>query len=56
MKIKDGLSDFELKRKEVEKLSGANFTNISKDFKKILGILELQDQEYQLKKMVSNFF
>lgn len=51
--IKDGLTDFELKRKEVENLTGLNFTNISKDFRKILGLLELQVQEYTLKKTVT---
>jgi hypothetical protein len=54
--IEDGLSDFEIKRNEIEKISGNNFINISKNFKKILGLLELQIQEYQLKKSVGELF
>ncbi len=55
-KTQKGLTDFEIKRSEIEKISNTNFTNISKDFKKILGLLELQIQEYQLKKEVSELF
>jgi len=55
-KTQKGLTDFEIKRNEIEKISNTNFTNISKDFKKILGLLELQIQEYQLKKEVSELF
>lgn len=52
-KTQKGLTDFEIKRNEIEKISNTNFGVISKDFKKILGLLELQIQEYQLKKEVS---
>ncbi len=55
-KTQKGLTDFEIKRNEIEKISNTNYTNISKDFKKILGLLELQIQEYQLKKEVSELF
>jgi hypothetical protein len=55
-KIKDGFNDFAVKKQEIEKASGSDFSNISKDFSKILGLLELQVQEYQLKKTVSELF
>ncbi len=56
LKTKSGLEDFEIKRDEIEKISDMNFKNISKNFKKILDLLELQIQEYQLKKEVSELF
>lgn len=56
LKTKKGLKDFEIKRDEIEKISDMNSKNISKNFKKILGLLELQIQEYQLKKEVSELF
>ena len=55
-RIKEGFHEFNIKREEVEKVSGSDYTNISKDFSKILGLLELQVQEYQLKKTVSELF
>ena len=49
-KIKLNLDQFKIKRNEIEKISGVNIENLSGEFKKVLGLLELQVKEYQLKK------
>ena len=54
-KIQDNLEQFKLKRNEVEKLSEVDIESMSSEFKKVLGLLELQVKEYQLKKLTDEF-
>ena len=49
-KIRSNLDQFKLKRDEIEKLSGVDIEVMSGQFRKVLGLLELQVKEYQLKK------
>ena len=50
-KIKLNLDQFKFKRDEIEKLSGVNIEVMSGQFRKVLGLLEMQIKEYQLKKL-----
>ena len=54
-KIKLNLDQFKIKRNEIEKISGVNIENLSGEFKKVLGLLELQVKEYQLKKFTDEY-
>jgi len=54
-KIHYNLDQFKLKRDEVEKIAGINIESMSGEFKKVLGLLELQVKEYQLKKLSDEF-
>lgn len=49
-KIQEGLDQFKTKRDEVEKIAGVNIDNMSGEFKRVLGLLELQIKEYKLRK------
>jgi len=53
--IKLNLDQFKIKRDEIEKISGVNIENLSGEFKKVLGLLELQVKEYQLKKFTDEY-
>ena len=50
-KIQTNLDQFKIKRDEIERVSGVNLLTMSSEFKKVLGLLELQIREYQLKKV-----
>jgi len=54
-KIQINLEQFKVKRKEVEKVAGVDIESMSNEFKRVLGMLELQIKEYQLKKVVDDY-
>jgi hypothetical protein len=54
-KIQTNLEQFKVKRDEVEKIAGVDILTLSGEFKKVLGLLELQIKEYQLKKSTDEF-
>ncbi|MFX1448258.1 MAG: hypothetical protein ACFFCG_08985 [Promethearchaeota archaeon] len=54
-KIQYNLEQFKLKRDEVEKITDVDIESMSSEFKKVLGLLELQVKEYQLKKLSDEY-
>ena len=54
-KIQTNLEQFKLKRDEIEKIAGINLLTMSTEFKRVLGLLELQVKEYQLKRLTDEF-
>ncbi|MFX0071004.1 MAG: hypothetical protein ACFFAO_07935 [Candidatus Hermodarchaeota archaeon] len=54
-KIQENLQQFKVKRDEIERVSGVDILMMSGEFKKVLGLLELQIKEYQLKKITDEF-
>ena len=54
-KIDYNLDQFKLKRDEVEKITDVDVKSMSSEFKKVLGLLELQVKEYQLKKLSDEY-
>jgi hypothetical protein len=50
-KIKVELELFKIKRNEVEKVAEVDIESMSGEFKRVLGLLELQIKEYQLKRV-----
>lgn len=54
-KIHYNLDQFKLKRDVVEKIAGVDIESMSSEFKKVLGLLELQVKEYQLKKLSDEY-
>ncbi len=54
-KIHYNLDQFKLKRDEVEKITDVDVESMSSEFKKVLGLLELQVKEYQLKKLSDEY-
>ena len=54
-RVQAGLEEFRLKRDEVQKVSEVNLENLSNQFKKVLGLLELQVKEYQLKLITDDY-
>lgn len=54
-KIQYNLEQFKLKRDEVEKITDVDVESMSSEFKKVLGLLELQVKEYQLKKLSDEY-
>ncbi|MHA1822689.1 MAG: hypothetical protein ACTSXM_02335 [Promethearchaeota archaeon] len=54
-KIQINLENFKLKRDEVEKVADVDVESMSSEFKKVLGLLELQVKEYQLKKLTDEY-
>jgi bisphosphoglycerate-dependent phosphoglycerate mutase len=54
-KIHYNLDQFKLKRDEVEKITDVDVESMSHEFKKVLGLLELQVKEYQFKKLSDEF-
>lgn len=54
-KIQVDLEQFKVKRKEVEKVANVDIESMSNEFKRVLGMLELQIKEYQLKKVVDDY-
>ncbi len=53
-KIEFNLQQFKIKRDEVEKIAGVDIETMSGEFKKVLGLLELQVKEYQLKRLADD--
>ena len=54
-KIHYNLDQFKLKRDEVERITDVDVESMSSEFKKVLGLLELQVKEYQLKKLSDEY-
>lgn len=54
-KIQYNLEQFKIKREEVEKIAGIDIESMSGEFKMVLGLLELQVKEYQLKKLSDEY-
>ncbi|MFX0041955.1 MAG: hypothetical protein ACFE8L_03485 [Candidatus Hodarchaeota archaeon] len=54
-KIQLNLEQFKVKRKEVEKVAGVDIESMSNELRRVLGMLELQIKEYQLKKIVDDY-
>ena len=54
-KIELNLQEFKVKRDEIEKIAGVDLLTMSGEFKKVLGLLELQVKEYQLKRQTDEF-
>ena len=54
-KIQYNLEQFKVKREEVEKIAGIDIESMSGEFKMVLGLLELQVKEYQLKKLSDEY-
>jgi len=54
-KIQFNLGQFKIKRDEVEKLTDVDIESMSSEFKKVLGLLELQIKEYQLKRLADDY-
>ncbi|MFX1410775.1 MAG: hypothetical protein ACFFA6_10500 [Promethearchaeota archaeon] len=54
-KIKLNLEQFKIKRDEVEKVADVDIGSMSTEFKRVLGMLELQIKEYQLKRVVDDY-
>ncbi|NVM37734.1 MAG: hypothetical protein HWN81_19235 [Candidatus Lokiarchaeota archaeon] len=54
-RIQDNLEQFKLKRNEIEKVAEVNIESMSGKFKRVLGLLELQIKEYQLKRVTDEF-
>jgi hypothetical protein len=50
-KIQADLEQFKIKRNEVEKIAEVDIESMSGKFKRVLGLLELQIKEYQLKRV-----
>jgi len=55
-KILKNLDQFKLKRDEIEKIAEVDVQGMSREFKKVLGLLELQIKEYQLKRITDEMF
>ena len=54
-KIQYNMEQFKIKREEVEKIAGVDIESMSSEFKMVLGLLELQVKEYQLKKVSDEY-
>ncbi len=53
-KIQENLELFKIKRNEVEKVAEVDIESMSGKFKRVLGLLELQIKEYQLKRVTDD--
>ena len=54
-RVQAGLEEFKLKRNEVQRISEVDLESLSGQFKKVLGLLELQVKEYQLKLIADEY-
>jgi hypothetical protein len=54
-KIQKNLEQFKVKRNEIEKVAEVDIESMSSEFKRVLGMLELQIKEYQLKRVTDEF-
>ncbi|MBY9007235.1 MAG: hypothetical protein KGD63_10805 [Candidatus Lokiarchaeota archaeon] len=55
-RIQEHLEQFKIKRDEIENIAEVNIQDMSGEFKKVLGLLELQVKEYQLKRFTDEMF
>jgi hypothetical protein len=55
-KIQHSLEQFKMKRDEIEKVADVDVQSMSKEFKNVLGLLELQVKEYRLKRLTDELF
>jgi hypothetical protein len=49
--IQTNLEQFKIKRDEMEKVSGVDLEEMSREFKKLIGLMSIQLKEYQLRKL-----
>ncbi|MFX0022769.1 MAG: hypothetical protein ACFE9S_10605 [Candidatus Hermodarchaeota archaeon] len=54
-KIQTNLEQFKVKRDEIERVADVDIESMSSEFKRVLGMLELQIKEYQLKRVTDEF-
>jgi len=54
-KIQKNLEQFKIKRDETERVAEVDIESMSREFKRVLGLLELQVKEYQLKRVTDSF-
>ncbi len=54
-KIQTDLEQFKVKRDEIERVADVDIESMSSKFKRVLGMLELQIKEYQLKRVTDEF-
>ncbi|UCC20269.1 MAG: hypothetical protein JSV62_02995 [Promethearchaeota archaeon] len=54
-KIQANLEQFKVKRDEIETVAEVDIESMSGEFKRVLGLLELQVKEYQLKRITDEF-
>jgi hypothetical protein len=54
-KIQADLEQFKIKRDETEKIAEVDIESMSSEFKRVLGMLELQIKEYQLKRVTDEY-
>jgi len=54
-KIQVDLGQFKIKRTEIERVAEVDIEVMSGEFKRVLGLLELQVKEYQLKRVTDNY-
>ncbi len=54
-KIQVNLEQFKVKRDEIERIADVDIQSMSGEFKRVLGMLELQIKEYQLKRVTDEF-
>jgi hypothetical protein len=54
-KIQDNLEQFKVKRDDIERLAEVDIESMSSEFKRVLGLLELQVKEYRLKRVTDDF-
>lgn len=54
-KIQANLEQFKVKRNEIERVAEVDIESMSLEFKRVLGLLELQVKEYQLKRVTDEF-
>ena len=54
-RIQANLEQFKIKRNEIEKVAEVNIETMSGEFRRVLGLLELQVKEYQLKRVTDDF-
>ncbi len=54
-RVQAGLEEFKIKRTEVQRISEVNLDELSFQFRKVLGLLELQVKEYQLKLIADEY-
>ncbi|MFW9900552.1 MAG: hypothetical protein ACFFDY_04620 [Candidatus Thorarchaeota archaeon] len=54
-KIEADLDQFKIKRNEIERVAGVDIEQMSGEFKRVVGLLELQVKEYRLKRITDEF-
>lgn len=54
-RVQIGLEEFKIKRSEVQRISEVDLEDLSNQFRKVLGLLELQVKEYQFKLITDEY-